>query len=138
MLVHTYIPTHIQTQVYIKFERGPMIVLGQSFINSNGVVPQKRKFIKKVGFLFNDLIATHIIFWYYSFCGLKTDIVRGFLRFVSAQHSNDSIFLRLVHTYRTYKTTLLIFIRPPKRKLSLLGRTISRTLSFSSNFLASL
>lgn len=47
MLLHTYIPTQIQTQVYIKFKRGPMIVLGQSFINSNGVVPQKRKFVKK-------------------------------------------------------------------------------------------
>lgn len=35
-----------------------MIVLDQSFINSNEVVPQKRKFVKKkkTGFLFNDLL----------------------------------------------------------------------------------
>lgn len=32
-----------------------MIVLDQSFINSNEVVPQKRKFVKKTGFLFNDI-----------------------------------------------------------------------------------
>ena len=33
-----------------------MIVLDQSFINSNEVVPQKGKFGKKTGFLFNGLL----------------------------------------------------------------------------------
>ena len=70
-----------------------MIVLDQSFIYSNEVVPQKRKFVKKTGFLFNDIVASHMIFRCYSFCGFRTDTVRGSLRFISAQHSSGSIFL---------------------------------------------
>ena len=67
-------------------------------------------------------------------CRLRTEIVRGSLRSVSAQHCSDSLFLSLIYTRCMYEATLLISITLPKMKLGLVDRRISRALSVSSNF----